>query len=279
MESWNNPMTPATPSVEPPSSAEEALAQPPPTWNWLDGVFVLFGAFLIYIVGSVILGIVDFAIEGKHIGFWVIPASYLFLTVGTFFMIQIWLITHRQGSWRMVGFRVMHARSYVRGLGWLLLVALCGYIVTAIGSDIIVAIFDATSFHIKSNVKELLPHGQSTVSVAQFVTLLLMAGVLAPITEETLFRGALYQGVAKSIESWAGKFGGIAISAIVTGCVFGLFHLLGGGGELYTLPILAFLGIVLSLTFQFSGSLGGSMLVHASINSISIAVYYGAHLH
>lgn len=253
------------------------MSRPPVAWSWLDGALVLIGAFVIYFVGSVILAIIDYPIEHKHPGFWILPASYLCLTAGGFVMVHLWLIRRRGATWADVGFRIPHARSVGRGLLWTVGMAVCAYIVTIIGTVVIVSIFQATSFHLKSNVKELLPSGQSTVTVAQYIALVVLGGVLAPLTEETIFRGALYQGLVRDTRG-LGKPAAIALAAIVTGCVFGLFHLIGGTGELYTLPLLAFLGIVLCLTFQLSGSLAGSMLLHATVNVISILTYYGGHL-
>ena len=71
---------------------------------------------------------------------------------------------------------------------------------------------------------------------------------------------------------------GVTLAAFLAGTVFGLFHLVGGGAELYALPILVFLGIVLSFTFQFSETLYGSMLLHSAINLISTIAYFGAHV-
>lgn len=254
------------------------MDQPPVIWSWIDGVIVVAGAFAIYIVGSIVVGIVDYVAEGRHTGFWVIPVSYLWLTFGAFFMIRTWLVKRRGGTWGMVGFRVPHARSWPLGILWLIGLAFIAYIVTLVGTVVIVAIFSKTGFHIKSNVKELLPKGQTTVTAAQFITLMVTAGILAPVTEETLFRGALYQGMLRDGSRRLGRRLGIALAALIVGGIFGLFHLLGGSGELYTLPLLAFLGIVLCLTFQFTGSLGGAMLLHAAVNSVSVVAYYGSHL-
>jgi len=248
------------------------------TWTWYDGSIVVLGAFAIYIVGSVMIAVVAIPMEGRTPGFWLIPVSYLALTFGTFFMVQVWLILHRGGTWRMVGFRVPRAKSVWVGISWMAGLAACAYVLTLVGSAIIVGLFDLTPFHIKSNVKELLPKHQQTVSATQFVVLIILVSVVAPLTEETLFRGALYQGLARDIGHWLGKPAGIGISVVLTGITFGLFHLLGGAGELYTLPLLAFLGMVLCLTFQFSGSLGGSMMLHGTVNLISVVVFYGAHL-
>jgi membrane protease YdiL (CAAX protease family) len=231
-----------------------------------------------YIVGSIVVEIVAAPIDGDNPGVWVDFISYLCLTAGTFFMLQVWLIGVRKATWRTIGFRLPPASSIWKSIGIVVLIALVAYLATTIGTAIIVAIFNATPFHIRSNVKELLPKHHSTVTVVEFVVLLILTGIVAPITEECLFRGALYQGILKST-GWARAGGAVTIAALTSGLLFGCFHLLGGAQLIYTLPLLAYLGIVLALTFQFSRSLGGSMLLHSSINSLSVVFFYGPRIH
>ncbi|HEV3310238.1 MAG TPA: CPBP family intramembrane glutamic endopeptidase, partial [Chloroflexota bacterium] len=120
-------------------------------------------------------------------------------------------------------------------------------------------------------------NGQSTINLAQYLTLVVVAAILAPVTEETLFRGVLYQGMRKSARRYLGVTGAIALAVFVDGLLFGGFHLIGGASEINTLPILAFLGIALAVVFQLGRSLGGSMLVHATVNFISVTALFVAH--
>lgn len=268
--SWSN--------LPAPEAAQAGQISPEVSWSTLDGVFVLLCAFIIYVVGSVIVDIISFPIEGKHIGFWVIPTSYIFLTIGTFGMSAWWLVGRRHATWGSLGFRLPAASSVPAAIGRIVLVAFVAYICVTIGSAIIVGLFDLTTFHIKSNVKELLPPGQSRIDLAQYLTLVLVGAILAPITEETLFRGVLYQGLRRDVTRVVGFIPAIGVSALVTGLLFGGFHLIGGSSEVYTLPVLVYLGIVLALSFQVADSLGGSVLVHASVNFISItALFAQAH--
>ena len=262
----------------PASIVVETTSPDATTWSTLDSLFVLLGAFLIYIVGSVIVGVIDFGIEGRHIGFWLIPASYLFLTGGTYFMATWWLIGRRQATWRSIGFRLPQRRSWLAGVGKILLVAFVAFICIEIGSDIIVGLFNMTSFHIKSNVKELLPPGQSTIDLGQYLVLVAIGAVVAPITEETLFRGVVYQGMRRDGSRPLGSIVGIIVAAVASGFLFGAFHLIGGSQELYTLPLLAFLGVVLAFAFQYADSLAASIIVHAVVNFSSIT-YLFAHTH
>ena len=261
-------------SIAPGTFVNDSNKDPQVRWSTLDGVVVLIGAFVIYIVGSIAVEIVDRGIEGKHFGFWVIPVSYVFLTLGVFAMAQWWLIGRRRTSWHDIGFRLPPAKSLPGSIGRIVLIAFCAFILVQVGASIITGIFALTGFHIKSNVKELLPQGQSSIDLAQYLVLVVVGAILAPITEETLFRGVLYQGMRRDASRIAGSIGGITIAAIVSGSLFGVFHLIGGSGELHTLPVLIYLGILLAVTFQMARSLGGSMLVHAAVNFASITYLF-----
>lgn len=84
-----------------------------------------------------------------------------------------------------------------------------------------------------------------------------LAVIVAPITEEILFRGILYPVLREAI----GMKGAIAISAIL----FGMAHL----HFPMVLP-LAFLGVVLALAYEYSGSLFLSIGIHACFNLFTV---------
>lgn len=84
---------------------------------------------------------------------------------------------------------------------------------------------------------------------------ILSAVVLAPLVEEMLFRGLLQTGFAR----W-GRSQWKAI--IISGLAFGLFHWDVG----YTVPALAFFGIVLAYCYAKTQSLTMVILLHAVFN-------------
>lgn len=244
------------------------------TWSTLDALLVLILAFVIYIVGSLMVGLVAIPFEGRHLGFWVIPISYLFLTLGVWASTQWWIVGRRGASWHTVGFRLPPANSLLSAIGRILLIALGSLVLVEIGANLITDLFNAGGFRIKSNVKELLPPGQSHIDLAQYLALVLVGSILAPVTEETLFRGVLFQGMKRDADLIIGRIAGLATAALISGTIFGAFHLIGGSDELHTLPILVYLGILLAVTFHSARSLGSNMLVHATVNFISITYLY-----
>jgi len=96
------------------------------------------------------------------------------------------------------------------------------------------------------------------------VVMLMLLGILvAPLIEETLFRGCLYPLVARSF--------GIPAGIIVTGIVFGLAHapqLWGGWGQI---ALLMGVGTVLTYIRARAGTVAASYFVHVSYNTILFA--------
>lgn len=83
--------------------------------------------------------------------------------------------------------------------------------------------------------------------------------VVAPICEEFLFRGFVY----RSLRNWRG----IWPAALITGLLFGAVH--GLSAPAVDLLPLAFLGIVLCLVYQATGSLYPCIAMHVLNNSIA----------
>jgi membrane protease YdiL (CAAX protease family) len=97
--------------------------------------------------------------------------------------------------------------------------------------------------------------------------------VVAPIGEEFLLRGVLFQGLRNSFSRVTPQWVAIGIAALIDGAIFGALH--AGGTDAIFLPLLALFGIVLCLLFQFSGSLYASIVVHATNNTVAIASALG----
>lgn len=98
--------------------------------------------------------------------------------------------------------------------------------------------------------------------------LLLSVGLFAPVVEEIIFRGAIFnplvQGLKKytSIPSWLVLLVAIAISA------FAFISIHGGGGQDEQMVLLALLAVFACLTFYFTKSLFAAIFVHAVNNNL-----------
>jgi len=87
-----------------------------------------------------------------------------------------------------------------------------------------------------------------------------MAVLVAPLVEETVFRGYLYPLFAKSF--------GIANSVILTGVLFGLMHGAQLGWTWSLVLVLVTVGIVFTFVRARTGSVFASFLLHLGYNSV-----------
>ena len=91
--------------------------------------------------------------------------------------------------------------------------------------------------------------------------------LLAPIAEELLFRGVLFQGLRRTTGFW--------LAALASGLLFTLPHLLEGGGVLAAVVIASGilpLGVVFAALVERRGSVVPAMVAHATYNAIGVAL-------
>ncbi len=97
-----------------------------------------------------------------------------------------------------------------------------------------------------------------------------MAVVVAPLVEETLFRGYLYPLFARSF--------GIAPGIVITGVLFGLMHGAQLGWTWSLVSTLVLVGIIFTAVRARTGSVFASYLMHLGYNSlISLFAILGTH--
>jgi membrane protease YdiL (CAAX protease family) len=98
----------------------------------------------------------------------------------------------------------------------------------------------------------------------RYATVLFMsvAVLLAPLVEETIFRGYIYPVVARSF----GKVWGI----LATGTLFGLLHASQLWGGWSQIALLVFVGVVLTFARAVSRTVVTSFVIHTSYNSVQV---------
>ncbi len=99
-------------------------------------------------------------------------------------------------------------------------------------------------------------------SISQLLFLLFVAAVSPAICEEVLFRGAILSGLRQRLGAWP--------AIILVGALFGLFHL-----DVFRIPPIAVLGMVLTYLTVRTGSIYAAMLVHLMNNSFAILLTSG----
>ena len=87
-----------------------------------------------------------------------------------------------------------------------------------------------------------------------------MAVLVAPLVEETVFRGYLYPLFAKTF--------GVATSVLVTGVLFGLMHGAQLGWTWGLVSVLIFVGVIFTLARARTGTVFASFLLHLGYNSM-----------
>jgi membrane protease YdiL (CAAX protease family) len=101
----------------------------------------------------------------------------------------------------------------------------------------------------------------------QSVLMLMALGILvAPVVEETIFRGCIYPVIAR-------KFG-ITAGIVATGTLFGLAHAQQLGGAWGQIGLLICVGIVLTYVRVRTGTVAASYFVHLGYNTILFAGFF-----
>ena len=192
--------------------------------------------------------------------------AYQFLALGVG-LSAFWLIRVRfHLPPRVLGYRFP---------GWtsLLASAMAAVVLVYVGIVLIWLLFDTLlpGFHLQGNARELLQGTNGRPSLAIQIMVFLWAAIEAPVVEETLFRGILFQGLRQLFTRWLSPDRSVFLGAVLSGLAFGLVHF-----QPHTLPILVFLGIVLAYLFERTHSIYPSVLVHGIINGISVLALFNA---
>ncbi len=116
-----------------------------------------------------------------------------------------------------------------------------------------------------SNLDELEELGQNA---AVFALMFVLAGVIAPITEELIFRGVIQRALSSRISPIAALF--------VQGVAFGCAHFLlnQGWGNVGLLFSLSCLGIGLGFIAHLTGRLIPAMIAHSLFNCSQLALLW-----
>lgn len=115
----------------------------------------------------------------------------------------------------------------------------------------------------RSNVENL---GGSDVDVQYAVTLIVLTVVVAPLAEEIIFRGLVMRGLLRVMSpGWA-----IALQAVL----FGAAHIdpERGAGNVGLVLVLSSVGAVLGGAAYLHRRLTSSMIAHAIINGVAVAI-------
>ncbi len=244
------------PPAETPEPAEGITLDPSPgpppnDWPVWTGFVVLLAALVLAAVGGLIVDIpaivLGVEISGKRIP----PGLELGDTVvqDLAFVVTAVLFARfggrRVSSWQF-GFRPTPLR---RAAGLVVLTILAFLLFTAVW---------AVALKVTEDTKLLESLGTNDTTVLLVLSALLTT-VIAPICEETLFRGYIFAALSK----WRGWIP----AAVITGVLFGGVHAFSAPAE--DLVPLAVLGFALCALYRRTGSLYPCIAVHSLNNSLA----------
>jgi hypothetical protein len=230
-------------------------------WGWSDvATFVIFALIAAVIVTRGLAQIaVSFLGVNSNVMFGdsmttaksvVVLLSQAVLDGGAILYLYLMMLVRSPAPfWRAIGWRQLPARAnavqFLTGGAMLALIAtfVSGYF----------------------NSKESLPIEQ-LLQARVSMTLFAVLGVLvAPLVEETIFRGFLYPVIARRL--------GVIAGVLITGILFGLMHaaqLWGGWGQIVLLIVV---GVVLTWVRARTGTVAASYFVHLGYNGLQLLGY------
>ncbi len=219
-----------------------------PEWRASDFVWTIAGGF----AGAFI---------GAAIAFQAAPLTLLIVSLGmqnAGHFTALWLVTRRRGTTlTRMGLEVEPSDGVFLFLGAGLQIGL---------SLLVVPLAERLEF--EGSAQEITESITPDAAAGAQIILVLIVALLAPITEELMFRGVLYQLLEQRQGFRTAVFG----SALV----FSSFHIIGLSTEnfllaaLITLPQLFIVGTVLANTSRRRGRLGPAIFIHAGFNLVAI---------
>jgi membrane protease YdiL (CAAX protease family) len=227
------------------------------TWSWLDLILITLSSIAIILVG-IFVYFFSTGQQGFLPGESAQPDIALSITVtalealALIASVYFFAIYRRKISLEQLGLRPL-------SLNWsiaLTLITLAAIPFAALLTMLVLVLLGRPMEN--PQLDFLIPEGLNWLGA---IVMLVVVGVAAPIGEELVFRGVLYQLLR---ERW-----GIWPAIFASSLLFALIH-----GDI-AVGVSAFvLGLLLALAFEYSRSLWASILVHAINNSVKVALIY-----
>ncbi len=252
-----SPGGPAGPELLPAESLAAVPEDLRVPWGWRDLIVFVAVAFagLIILSNLLVVGVMAWlhVPRDQIVPFVKTSATFNALETALWYaVLMIYLFAAIRGRggnafWRSLGWRRLHPKTTS---------ASTAYMACLLGGIALNVIVEAASKFVPTKAKlpiEALFHDRAGI-----LWLMAVGVLLAPLVEETIFRGYLYPVLARSF--------GVAWGVIVTGIIFGAMHavqLWGGWGQI---GLLMLVGIVLTYVRARSGSVLSSYLLHLGYN-------------
>jgi len=237
-------------------------------WDWLDLLlFLAFAAGATIVFGAILaLGLSLFhetsAQMQKSQGLMSLlnvgAQVVLDLCLLGFLVVQM-RVRFRSPFWRTIGWRPLQTQAASRSMAYLNLVL--GGLLLGMVTSVAEAAFPP---------KHPLPVQTFLQDPRTALLFMLTAVAIAPLVEETLFRGYLYPVIARSF--------GVGAGVVATGVLFGLLHSIQLWGGWWQIALLVFVGIAFTLARALMRTVLASYILHLTYNSLQVlALLVGTH--
>ena len=248
----------------PPVAPEQRYANLPPTlrvpWNWLDIFLLVLFSLALLVVMSVAFAVV-YRLTG-HDPRELNPSSpgMIYAAVILQAFLDAIILAYMLGllRWR-------YHRSPWNALGWQPLprgqMSLGSMVMTLIFGGILLSFVVAAASQLFPPKKEL-PVEQIMHDHRAAILFMVMAVLVAPVVEETLFRGFLYPVAARSF--------GVPAGIVITGTLFGLLHASQLSGGPWLVVLIIFVGCVFTWIRAKTDTVLASFIVHTAYNGIQV---------
>jgi len=246
------------------------------TWSWLHLVLFLvfgFGSLLIVQLGGIFLLSSDKHLSQKQLQQLIetkpqilVGTNVLWYALLFLFLYMTLAVLRGSPFWRSLGWKKLNADPAAgKGSPWMYFISGCG-----------LAIFVAIA---SSRVKnaEHVPIQELFKNRTGAMMLMGMAVFIAPLVEETVFRGYLYPLFANKFSGLAENAGadplrairlGTAVGILFTGILFGLMHGAQLGWTWGLVALLTLVGVIFTFARAWTGTVVASFFLHLGYNSM-----------
>jgi membrane protease YdiL (CAAX protease family) len=263
------PAIPAAPqSAEIPQAPRDTLRLPEDLkvpWSWVHLLFFLVSSIASFSVLPVVVALgLQVYIHGPQFQFQQLAGNASFLVATQvlcfgaviFFLYMTLGVLRHAPFWSTVGWKKFRGQASGKSLkAWMF---------PLLGSAL--AVFVAVS---SSRVKgaEDAPIEQLFKDPHAALLLMAMAVLIAPLVEETVFRGYLYPLFAGNFAKLAVRFGTTS-GVLLTGFLFGMLHGWQLGWNVALVALLTLVGVIFTYARAITGTVLASFLMHLGYNSL-----------
>jgi membrane protease YdiL (CAAX protease family) len=226
---------------------------------WWEVLAVAFITIALFLLIGVVLGAAMGALDPNRAkavttSLWFILPTLGLSTLGMIGAVYVICVWRRRIGWREFGLKPVRPR--VIGLAFVI------GLVCVPGMGLIGA---ATQSLLGKPIgsPQLSMVAPGGFSWAALVGMIAIGGLLAPFAEEMIFRGLLYRWLRGHWPVWA--------AAVTSALLFGLVH-----GIPAVIPAAAAVGVVLAITYEQTGSLWPSVVIHATQNTTALALMFAS---